>query len=286
MPAKNSGTFNYPGGKTTLAPWIIEHIPEHEVYIEPFGGSASVLMQKPRSPVEVYNDLNSDCVSFFEAVKKHPDELQQWVKNTPYSRELFDQWLDEFTSGERQDDLIERAGRFWFLSAASFSGKMHQGRGTFAVNTHYLNNDSSYKPTKWQRKGGNVEHIRDRFHTVQVECLDYEELIQKYDSAESFFYFDPPYVDVGEDYYQTPDGGFDHDHFVSCLHDIAGDWLVSYDQNIPSGLSDYRTVSRKKVTAMSAKQPEKVETLTMNYDIDGEAVMSDLGQQGLSEFAD
>lgn len=282
MPTKNSGTFGYPGGKTTIAPWIIDYFPEHSVYVEPFGGSASVLMQKPKASAEVYNDINSDCVAFFQAVKSHADELKKWIENTPYSRELYEKWQTEFNEGVRPDDTVEQAGRFWFLTAASFGSKIHQGGGTFSV----MKTDckkSHYGPVRWQRKGDNVKNIRDRFHNVQIENLDCVEVLEKYDSEDTFFYCDPPYVDVGEDYYRTEDGGFNHSRFVDSLHDLEGKWLVSYDQNIPPGLEDYRTVSRKKEATMSKQRPDKVETLTMNYDVDGEVMMSEYGQQTLGD---
>ena len=68
--------FPYVGGKTILAEWIIDQLPSHTVYVEPFGGSASVLLNKPRSNVEVYNDLDGDVVQFFEVARERPDELE------------------------------------------------------------------------------------------------------------------------------------------------------------------------------------------------------------------
>jgi len=116
------GTFNYPGGKTTIADWIIQYIPEHEVYVEPFGGSAGVLANKPESPLEVYNDTASLCVDFFRAAKKRPDELQHWVQTTPYSRELFDEYTEKLQQ-DPPNDLVERAGMFWYVQSISFGGK-------------------------------------------------------------------------------------------------------------------------------------------------------------------
>ncbi|MFB6199108.1 MAG: DNA adenine methylase, partial [Halobacteriaceae archaeon] len=181
MPPKHSGTFRYPGGKTTIAPWIIDHFPDHEVYVEPFGGSASVLMRKPRSPVEVYNDTNSDCVTFFEAIKNYPEELRKWVDSTPHSRELFEQWLQEWHSGDRPDDIVEHAGRFWYLTTVSFGGKIYDGDGTFSVNKTPLN-DAQYSPTQWQRKTTEVQYLKSRFDTVQIEHEDFTAVIERYDS--------------------------------------------------------------------------------------------------------
>jgi len=237
MPKKNSGTFSYPGGKTTIAPWILEYFPDHTVYVEVFGGSASVLMRKEKSTVEVYNDTNSDCVAFFEAVKNHAEELHEWIKATPYSRELFEQWKAEFEEGIRPKDTIEQAGRFLYLTTCSFSGKIHQGGGTFAVSKSDVNR-AQYGPTQWQRRGDNIANIQERFQHVQIECLDFEEVFEKYGAENAFFYCDPPYIDVGENYYKTGDG-FDHERFVRCLEKTPAKWLVSYDHNIPEPLEKY-----------------------------------------------
>ena len=283
MPKKNSGTFCYPGGKTTIAPWIIDHFPDHTVYVEPFGGSASVLVQKPKSNVEVYNDLNSDCVAFFEAIKSHPDELERWVKNTPYSRELFEKWIKQFSAGERANDTVEQAGRFWFLTTASFGGDIHDGGGGFSVMKGECK-EAHYQPQKWQRKKDVIKHIRDRFFNVQIEQLDYAELFDKYDSTEAFFYCDPPYVDVGDDYYQTEDGGFNHPRFCEELLDLDGKWLVSYGEHIPAQLSDYHTVTRTKEATMSKQRPEITERLIMNYNPNDVAKFKPSNQSGLEAF--
>jgi DNA adenine methylase len=276
------GTFRYPGSKTTYANWIIEHIPEHHLYVEPFGGAASVLVAKPRSEIEVYNDLNGDCVDFFRAVRDRANELERWVEHTPYSRELFEQYVETYP--DWPDDLVERAGRFLFVQSAAFGGKgVLTDSPTYSV-AKAESERSWCNEVKWDAKPTHVTQMSKRFKSVNIERLDYAELIEKYDHGEAFFYFDPPYVDVGDDYYEVEDGGFDHARFVNTLHDMDGDWLVSYDQNIPPALDEYRTVSRTKVATMSAQTPEKVETLTMNYDVEGQPVMSELGQSGLNAY--
>jgi len=276
------GTFAYPGSKTTYASWIIDHIPEHHLYVEPFGGAASVLVAKPRSEIEVYNDLNGDCVDFFRAVRDRPDELERWVEHTPYSRELFEEYVESYP--DWPDNLVERAGRFLFIQSAGFGGKLIGS----PQKPSFRYSKQSGKPTgtgvKWAKKPETIQRLQDRLKGVNIERLDYVEIVEKYDHKNGFFYFDPPYVDVGDDYYQTEDGGFNHERFVDTLHDIEGKWLVSYDQNIPLGLEDCRTVSRTKQASFSSERPEKVETLTMNFDPEQTAMFREQEQTGLESF--
>jgi DNA adenine methylase len=278
------GTFNYPGGKTTIADWIIQYIPDHEVYVEPFGGSAGVLANKPESPLEVYNDTASLCVDFFRAAKKQPEELQHWVQTTPYSRELF----DEYTQRLKQDppeDIVDRAGMFWYTQFTSFAGKgVICGGGGLTFSIQRSVSGSKNRQDDLMSAADKVSAVCDRFREVQIEHMDFETVFEKYDSPETVFYCDPPYVDVGDDYYQTGDNGFNHLRFVNSLHDLEGKWVVSYDHNIPQGLEEYTIVDRSKKSTMDHEKAEKTESLVMNFDANGERVMSELGQQTLGDI--
>ena len=65
----NRPVMRYPGGKWKLAEWVISHFPAHQTYVELYGGAASVLMRKPRSVGEVYNDLNNEVVNVFRVLR-------------------------------------------------------------------------------------------------------------------------------------------------------------------------------------------------------------------------
>ena len=82
--------LRYYGGKWNLAPWIISHFPPHKNYVEPCGGAASVLLQKPRSPLETYNDLDGNVVNFFRVLRDKPEELIRQIELTPWSRDEFE----------------------------------------------------------------------------------------------------------------------------------------------------------------------------------------------------
>jgi DNA adenine methylase len=79
--------IRYHGGKFRLASWIIERMPEHVCYVEPFGG----VLQKPRSYSEVYNDLDGEVVNLFRVLRDPAmnQRLQDACVLTPYSRDEF-----------------------------------------------------------------------------------------------------------------------------------------------------------------------------------------------------
>jgi DNA adenine methylase len=99
--------LRYHGGKFRKAPWIIGHFKPHRVYVEPYGGGASVLMRKPRADFEVYNDLDGDVVNVFRVLRdrRRSRALEQLLRLTPWARAEFE------LSYEASDDPVERARR-------------------------------------------------------------------------------------------------------------------------------------------------------------------------------
>ena len=79
--------LRYHGGKFIMGDWIIRHFPSHRVYTEPFGGAASVLLQKDRSYGEVYNDMDGEIVNLFRVVRSQGQDLIGLLELTPFSRD-------------------------------------------------------------------------------------------------------------------------------------------------------------------------------------------------------
>lgn len=76
------------GGKVKTADWIRSHFPTHHTYVEPFGGAMAVLLAKPPSPVEVYNDVDQELVNFWRVVRDPAtfEQLRHRIALTPYAR--------------------------------------------------------------------------------------------------------------------------------------------------------------------------------------------------------
>ena len=226
--------FPYPGGKSKYADFIIKILPEHTAYIEPFGGAAGVLFNKPPSKVEVYNDIDSDIVHFFRVLRKQPDELVEWLEKVPYSRELHEEWRDDFYhKNYRPDDDIERAGRFFFLRYAQFSGRYDRPVG---MHSSTATNGGTSVPQKYTNKRNALNEFSERLDNVMIENAEYKEVVERYDNEDSVFYFDPPYYESNDTYYRHKEytDEFSHEEFSNVINNINGYWIVSYNEIPPS----------------------------------------------------
>jgi DNA adenine methylase len=268
--------FPYPGNKARHSEWILEHIPEHECYVELFGGAAGVLFNKPRSKIEVYNDLNGDIPHFFKVLRDRGEELQEWLRNVPYSREVYNKWADAYYAGERCDDDIERAGRFFTLRYMQFGGKVQNKAGYRICKTAH---DGSISE-RLRDATDSIPQFRERMKGVNIESLDCFKLIKKYDKAKTTFYADPPY-EGAEGQYNAE--GFNHRKLAEEAKETEGKMIISYD-SIPAFYDEsFNVVSKDSSFAIdgSGDNKDATEYLIMNYDSSGEPIMSDVGQQTL-----
>lgn len=175
----------YYGGKWRIAPWIIQYFPPHITYCEPFAGGASVLFRKEPSKFEVINDLNNDVVNFFDVLRSRPDDLIRAIELTPYSRSEYVRAYD------RDGDCIERARRFYVRSRQSYGS----GEGEYRTGWRYQANDrrGSSVVNEWNQPEHLWEAAR-RLKVVQIECDDALKVIERFDTPQTLFYVDPPYL--------------------------------------------------------------------------------------------
>lgn len=170
-----------------LAPWIIDHFGPHRVYVEPFGGAASVLLRKPRAYAEIYNDLDDDVVGLFKVLRDHESatELVRRISLTPFARCEF------FAAYEPSEDPIERARHLVIRSFMGFgSNGAHQATG-FRANS---NRSGTTPAHDWQNLPANLRLVADRFRLCTIENKDACAVMAQHDGEETLHFVDPPYL--------------------------------------------------------------------------------------------
>ena len=253
------------GGKHYLCQRIISEFPEHHTYIEPFGGAASVLLNKKPSQVEVYNDFDKRISRLFRVLRDHGEELQRRLSLSPYSEGEF---LDAV---EESDDEIEQARRDFVRWRCSIGGRgegfsftLHRVRRNMAdVVSGYLSSIDEQLPL-----------IIERLRTVQIVCRPAVEVIKKWDSSETLTYADPPYVHStrqagSRDVYDCEMTEQDHRELAATLQACSGRVVLSgYPSSLYQELyGGWRTVQFDIANhAAGGKSKErKTEMLWMNW---------------------
>lgn len=227
----NHPVIRYHGGKFLLASWIIPQMPEHVCYVEPFGGAAGVLLQKPRSYAEVYNDLDGEVVNLFRVLRdaEMNKRLQDACMLTPYSREEF------CAAREAIDEPIERARRMvvrasmGFGSAAGIggnSGFRSDSKRKYATAAHL-----------WERYPANLAAVCQRLQGVIIENKDALAVMRAHDAETTLHYIDPPYVPEtrgqGNRYYSHEMTIEGHEQLLAVARTMTGMVMISgYDTEV------------------------------------------------------
>jgi len=148
--ARRLVAFQYFGGKNHLVSRIvpiIDSIP-HRAYVEVFGGSAAVLLNKRPAETEVYNDINQILANFF-MVLADPEKFNEFYRCAavlPFSRQIFYDMLERMNN---EPDPVWRAVAFYVAVRQSFVGKMNTW-GYATVNNRNLNHAVSRWLGDWK----------------------------------------------------------------------------------------------------------------------------------------
>lgn len=255
--------MRYHGGKWRLAPWIISYFPTHKVYTETFGGAGSVLLRKPRSYAEVYNDLDGEIVNVFRVLRDHDKALKLafFIAMTPFARDEFD------LSYEPIDNDIEQARRTIFRTFAGF--------GSSAINTNKPtgfranSNRSGTTPAHdWAHFPDALPAIIERLAGVVIENRPAIEIIRQHDGRETLHYVDPPYVHSTRQKRQSKNYRHEmtdenHRELADALHNCAGMVVLSgYDCGLYQEL--YGDWTRFDHSTFADGARERTESLWLN----------------------
>ena len=248
------------GGKWMLAPWIISHFPAHRVYVEPFGGAASVLLRKKPSYAEVYNDLDDEVVNLFSVLRSdQADDLAELLRLTPFASTEF------FTAYDAAEDPLERARRTVVRAFMGFGSNAVHRKSGFRSNS----NRSGTTPARdWVNYPDALSATIERLRGVVILHRDAKEVMAAHDGPDTLHYVDPPYVadtrDGGTDYaHELTDQ--DHEELLGFLRTLKGKVILSgyphgtYDQ----ALAGWRRIERK---ALADGARERTEVLWMNFE--------------------
>lgn len=248
--------LKYPGSKWRLADWIVQHMPPHQHYIEPFFGSGAVFFTKYPSPHEVINDLDHQVVNLFRVIRTQGEALAAAIEMTPWSRAEFE------LSYQDVDAEFERARRFlvrcWQMNGTRTNGHRSgwRNRGKAESSTVSL----------WQRLPAELLKVARRLKDAEIECRPAVEVIRRYNAANCLIYADPPYVlssrTGGKAYrHEMPDD--EHLALLDALDEHPGPVLLSgyttslYEERLPHWY-------RIQTTTQAEKGLERTEVLWLN----------------------
>lgn len=189
---RNLIAFGWYGGKYSHLEWLLPLLPACHHYCEPFGGSAAVLLNRAPSPVETYNDLDSEVVNFFRVLREQKNELVEAIGLTPFSREEF---FYACTPPAGLISRLEKARRFFIRARQVRTGLAQTatlGRWSNCKNTS--RKGMSGVVSRWLSSVEMLPSIAERLLRVQIENRPALEIIDLYDEKQTLFYCDPPYA--------------------------------------------------------------------------------------------
>lgn len=257
--------MRYYGGKHRIAEDIVALMPPHDVYVESFGGAASVLLAKQPAPCEIYNDLWGDVVNVFRQLRDAPELLLRGLFLTPYAREEY------VNAYEPTTDAAEAARRFIFRSTAGYgsnSGRRLSGFRTTLDDGRYTHARS------WANLPESLVLVCERLRDgVIIENKDAAEIMRSFDGEQTLHYVDPPYI--GETR-TSRDNGYrfemqgieQHAELLNVLRSLKGKVILSgYDSPLyREQLADWELISIK---SRDQRNRSRAEMIWTNYKPEG-----------------
>lgn len=274
--------ISYIGGKSRMAKWICEYIPNDiETYVEVFGGAFWVYVKgdindKPNLKEVVYNDKNLFMANLFGCMREPKvfyERLSEVESQNAATFKEFQTSLNTYALHLRNLELnecgMDLAVKYAYVATQVFSGSK-------VLESKFVDLKGKYS-SKYDALRNRLQkpEIQDKLKKITaVENLGYEELIKKYDSPTTFFYTDPPYWKT-ENYYSNHDFTInDHELLCKILTQIKGKFALSYYDflDLRTWLPKNKYFWKQKEFAKAAgaskgkKQNKGTEVLIMNYE--------------------
>lgn len=251
----------YPGSKWNIARKIIGLFPEHHSYLEPFLGCGAVLLTKKRSDIETVNDIDGDVVNFFSQLRRNPERFAYEIYCTPYARQVYD---EAFIPISRDD--FQRAVQFYIRLNMGYGAK------TTGEKVGWKNDiqgrEKAYAVENWKRLPDQLLKVAERFRGVQIEHMQAEKLIPRFNNSGTLIYVDPPYLleaRGGRKYYRSEMGDTSsHVNLLEILKQHRGPVVISgYDSEIYN--SCLKGWHKESINSYTQNRLPRTEVLWMNF---------------------
>lgn len=277
--------ISYIGGKARIGKWIVPQIPNDiETYVEGFSGMFWVffnmdLTKYPNLKTVVYNDfngLNTNLMKWakqydvlWEELTKYPCQQLGVVDTPPEYREMFKTYQKELFNDDliiTEENGLEIAGKYVYVLGQVFSGSKPE-------TATYMDYKGKYrcKVLVFMDKLKNPKY-REHFDKITfIENMDFQKVVEKYDSPTTYFYMDPPYYKT-EDYYSNHIFTIEtHERLATCLQNVKGRFSLSYydfpqlSEWLPKDQYRWTQKDFSKAASTSKEKTKGTELLIMNY---------------------
>ena len=210
--------FSYPGSKMPLLNTLGKILPYKRCWVEVFGGSMVVTLNRTPSLVEVVNDTHSGIVALYRCLRDPAllERLNDWINLTVNS---YEDWLSYKEHWRDASDPVERAGRWLYVITYSFSalGRNWGFSPDLRLSGRLIERTECFK------------HIHQRLRNVTIENNDWRTLLHRYDQGSTVFYLDPPYLDTQQQAleYGSTMAYAEHEEMLDTIANMVGFVAVS-----------------------------------------------------------
>ncbi len=228
---RSNSPFRYPGGKFYARRLILDEIPPHHVYCEPFAGGASVFFAKDTAPASILNDRDEDVMNTLRQIRDRVEDLIEMLAGIKATKQNHKFYKDKF----KPKNGLERAFQWFYLNRTSYSGIMRPENCYWGYGSKY-----SMRPENWPP---HLRTVSDKLQGAELISFDFEEVIDSLPDG-CFTFIDPPYYDADQKkFYRCAFGKEDHERLERCIRRNAEriQFLLTYD-NHPDVMEMYEWV--------------------------------------------
>ena len=217
----------YHGGKYYLCRWITQQFPVHDVYVEPFGGAASVLLNKPRAKKEVYNDSEYSIYNLMLMLRDESERLLSLLKTVKYEKENYERMRGIYKSSEFDElDPLQQAVITYSVRRMSRGGLC----GTFCWSSRIYGDGVPGELHGWLTSLEQLPDVAERLQGVEILNEDATNLLKNFDSPTTLYYLDPPYpkkTRVFQNAYRKEMNEEDHRRLAESANGLSGTVAIS-----------------------------------------------------------